>query len=86
MLDNIPNSDIVMLMGDLNAKIGKVTKKNSNVGIYGIRTTKERWNRLEEFCVAKDLVIRNTSFKQPPRRLCNWVGPGDREQEINLIT
>ena len=77
-LDSIPNSDITLLMGDLNAKIGKVAKKSSNIGIYGIGTRNESGNRLEEFCQANDLVIRNKTFKLPPRRLYAWVSPGDR--------
>ena len=40
-LDSIPNSDITLLMGDLNAKIGKVAKKSNNIGIYGIGTRNE---------------------------------------------
>ena len=31
-----------------------------------------------EFCQTNDLFIRNTSFKQPPRRLYTWVSPVDR--------
>ena len=54
-IDGILNSDITLLMGNLNAKIGKVTKKSNNINIviYGIgRTnerTNERGNKLEEF-------------------------------------
>ena len=54
-IDGILNSDITSLMGNLNAKIGKVTKKSNNINIviYGIgRTnerTNERGNKLEEF-------------------------------------
>ena len=77
-LDSIPNGDITLLMGDLNAKIGKVTNKSSNIGIYAIGTRNQRGNRLEEFCQANDLVIGNTTFKQLPRRLYTWVSPGDR--------
>ena len=85
-LYSIPNSDITLLMGDLNAKIGKVTKKSNNIGIYGIGTRNERGNRLEEFCQANDLVIENTTFKQPPRRLYTWVSPGDRTRnQIDYI-
>ena len=78
MLDSIPNSDIILLMGDLNAKIGKVAKKSSNSGIYGIGAWNEMGNRLEEFCQANDLVIGNTTFKHTPRILYTSVSPGDR--------
>ena len=40
-LDSIPNSDITLLMGDLNAKIGTMAKKSSNIGIDGIGTRNE---------------------------------------------
>ena len=77
-LESIPNTDIILLMGGLSAKIGKVAKKSSNIGIYGIGKRNESGNGPEEFCHAKDFIIANTTVKQPPRRLYIWVNSGDR--------
>ena len=62
------SDDIVIIMGDFNAKIGK-GEQGEHIGKYGLGNRNERGERLAEFCQEKNLAIMNTFFKQPARRL-----------------
>ena len=70
------SSDIICIMGDLNAKVGNVTDFNI-IGNYGLGKQNERGQRLIEFCKENNMVIMNTWFQQLLCRLCTWKGPGD---------
>ena len=73
---NVKATDILVVMGDFNAKIGKGSVDN-HVGSFGLGSRNERGDRLLEFCMEKDLVIANTLFQQPARRHYTWKSPGD---------
>ncbi|PIK51575.1 putative RNA-directed DNA polymerase from mobile element jockey-like [Apostichopus japonicus] len=77
-LDQASSQDLLIVMGDLNAKIGH--------GKDGIGERNERRDRLVEFCRENDLVIMNTMLQQHPRRLYTWKMPGDRSRnQIDYI-
>ena len=60
------SSEITMLMGDFNAKVGNM-KEFSITGKYGIGVRNERGNRLVEFCKGKELTIMNTMYQHHVR-------------------
>ena len=70
------SSDIVIIMGDLNAKVGN-EKVDNVTGKYGLGLRNDRGSRLVQFCQDNNLTIMNTVFQQPPRRLYTWKSPGD---------
>ena len=70
------SSDIICIMGDLNAKVGNVTDLNI-IANYGLGKQNERGQRLIEFCNENNMVIMNTWFQQPLCRLYTWKSPGD---------
>ena len=72
----VKSTDILVVMGDMNAKIGKGGVE-SYVGEFGLGTRNERGERLLEYVIEKDLSIANTNFQQPARRLYTWKSPGD---------
>ena len=75
-IDQQHKKDMLVIMGDWNAKIGK--NCNSIVtGKYGLGERNERGDALEDFCQSNNLIIGNTLFQQPPRRLWTWKSPGD---------
>ena len=75
-LKQVKSGDILIVMGDMNAKVGK-EKYSSVVGKYGLGERNERGTHLINFCEENKLVIMNTFFKQHPRRLYTWKSPGD---------
>jgi hypothetical protein len=48
------------------------------VGPHGLGRRNLRGQILIDFCERDGLVITNTWFKQPKRRLYAWKEPGDR--------
>ena len=63
-------------MGDLNAKVGDERYQNI-VGMHGLGRRNERGERLIQFCQENKLIIANTWFQQPVRKLYTWKSPGD---------
>ena len=80
------SQEIVLVMGDLNAKVGK-GKMGNTVGPHGLGTINERGQRLIEWCQENNQNIMNTWFQHHPRRLYTWISPGDRTRnQIDYIT
>ena len=65
-LKQVKSGDILVVMGDMNAKVGKV-KYGSVVGKYGLGERNERGTQLINFCEENKQVIINIFFKQHPR-------------------
>ena len=47
------------------------------VGMHGLGQRNERGKRLIQFCQKNKLIIANTWFQQPVRKLYTWKSPGD---------
>ena len=72
--DTIKNKNHLIVMGDLNAKVGKGGTRN------------ESGEQLLTFCEANQLSILNTWFQNPPRRLYTWISPdGHTRNQIDYI-
>ena len=70
------STDNTIIQRDFNAKVEK-SSKDENVGAYGLGQRNERGNRLVEWAKKHGMIIGNTMFCQPPRRLWTWKSPGD---------
>ena len=58
----IPKRELVLIIGDFNAKVGDTTADNSLrevIGKYGLGTRNERGELLIEFCADNNLYIAN---------------------------
>ncbi|XP_071836918.1 craniofacial development protein 2-like [Apostichopus japonicus] len=78
------NSTHTILIGDLNAKIGK--KKDSDekgIGPFRVGDRNKRGQRLLEFVSSRDLIIGNTYFKKPVKRY--WTLESPNAATHNLI-
>ena len=76
-LDRIPSKDMLLVIGDWNAKIGHCHTKSKIIGNFGLGERNERGDRLEDFCQANDMIVGNTFFQHHPRRLWTWKSPGN---------
>jgi hypothetical protein len=85
VLNEIPRKDVVILMGDWNAKIGK-GEESELVEKYGLGNRNEAGEWLLEFCEENALFLANTFFSQPERRLYTWTSPnGKYKNQIGYI-
>jgi hypothetical protein len=67
------------IMGDWNSVVGD--KSNGNIcGTYGLGNRNKRGQMLIDFCERTGLVITNTWFKKPKRRLYTWKAVGDQHR------
>ena len=85
-IDLTPSQDILVIMGDFNAKVGKGRTDDGSVGPHGLGNRNDRGDRLVQFCADNDMTICNTLFQHHPRRLYTWISPGDRvRNQIDYI-
>ena len=76
--DSIHKHDQLIVMPDLNAKVGEVNEScKSIMGKHGVRVTKENTDKLLEFSSLNNLVITGTIFPHQIHKL-TWVFPGVR--------
>ena len=76
-IDQVKSNEVVVVMGDLNAKVGQ--ERNGNiVSPCGMGEKNERGEKLIEFCQARKLTITNTWFTQPNRRKYTWISPNGK--------
>lgn len=81
------SDDIVLVMGDFNAKIGCPRVEESFImGKYGIGERNERGERLIDFAAENKLSIMNTFFKKKESRKWTWISPDKKtKNEIDFI-
>lgn len=88
-IGKIPNKEILIIMGDFNAKVGSTLNDRhmrSVVGKYGLGDRNERGERLIQFGIDNNFTIANTVFNQHKRRLYTWRSPdGQYRNQIDYI-
>lgn len=80
-LMNQRQSDINIVMGDLNAKVGKDnTGRESCMGKHGVGVINDNGGRLADFCTENKLVIGGTLFPHKDCHKITWVSPGGQHK------
>ena len=69
--------DIVLLMGDFNAKIGK-GKQDEVVGPHGLGKRNDSGEPVVGFCIKHKLIVCNTWFEQRENSKHTWSAPDGR--------
>ena len=82
LLELTPKKDVLFTIEDWNAKAGS-QEIPGVTGKFGVGVQNETGQRLTEFCQENTLVIVNTLFQQPRRRLYIWTSMV--KTEIRLI-
>jgi exonuclease III len=84
ILRKVKRSEITMVMGDLNAKVGADNKNFEHImGKHGLGTMNENGERFIELCSNNNLVIGSTLF--PHRRIhkVTWESPDHKNAKSN---
>ncbi len=87
-INDTPNKDLIIIMGDFNAKIGQEWTDWENVmGHYGYGTSNARGEKLLNFCAVNNLFVTNTMFKQTKdSRQWTWESPDQKtHNKIDFI-
>ena len=85
LLELTYKKDVLFIIGDWNAKVGS-QETPGVTGKFGLGIQNETGQRLIEFCQENALVITNTLFQQPKRRLYTWTSPdGQHRNQIDYI-
>ena len=73
-LELTPQSDVLFIIGNWNAKVGS-QEIPGVTGKFGLGVQKEAGQKLIEYCQENALVIANTLFQKHKRRLYTWTSP-----------
>ncbi|XP_020628455.1 craniofacial development protein 2-like [Orbicella faveolata] len=87
-VETTPSHDVLIVMGDLNAKIGEGNEGWEKVmGRYGLGGMNENGERLATFYGNNDLVIGGSLFKHRDIHKITWTSPNARDgNQIDHIT
>lgn len=80
-LDEVARADVLVLMGDFNAKVGSDNAGWETVmGRNGLGTMNENGRKLVELCAKYDLVIGGTLFPHKEHHKYTWTRPPSRSE------
>ncbi len=84
VLRSIPRTDKLILLGDLNARVGTNYEVwGGIIGRHGVGKENDNGIRLLNLCATHDLVITNTIFQLPNKHKTTWMHP--RSKHWHLI-
>ena len=88
VIDKAPKKDVLILIGDMNAKVGTDNKGMETImGKEGLGIKNENGELFREFCHFNNLVIGGTIFKKKNIHKATWVSPnGLVKNQIDHIT
>jgi len=66
-------------MGDWNSVVGDESHRNI-VGSHGLGRKNRRGQMLINFCETNGLIVANTWFRKPKRRMYTWKAQGNPSQ------
>ena len=86
-IHSIPNSEVVMLLGDFNARVGADHDTWPDcLGHHGIGKMNDNGQRLLELCTLNHLCITNTYFQTKPQHKVSWRHPRSKHwHQLDLI-
>jgi len=81
ILERYPAKDINILMGDLNAKIGKDnTGCEEIMGRHGLGEENDNGERLKELCAGHNMVIGGSVFPHKRIHKATWISPDHKTE------
>ena len=82
VFDKIPQSDILLLLGDFNARVGRRDAGNDlwsgTLGCHGLGDRNQAGEEFLQFCATNQLTVMNTWFKKRKIHLGTWMHPATK--------
>ena len=84
-LDGVAREDVLLLLGDFNARVGRGKRQTSGSnwngvqGCYGVGRMTESGEAFLSFCALNELVIMNTTFAKEDIHKYTWLRPGRKK-------
>ena len=75
ILKGVNNKDLLLMLGDFNARIGPAVKPTRLHGVHNPDTCSNNGERLLNFCTSHGLVITNTLFAHEKIHQWSWRHP-----------
>ncbi|XP_062611962.1 uncharacterized protein LOC134273760 [Saccostrea cucullata] len=87
IVDNTPSHDVLLILGDLNAKVGKSNQgRESIMGKQGLGECNSSGERLCTFCQENNLIIGGTIFMHKDIHKTTWNSPdGHTKNQIDHV-
>ena len=88
-IDDTHKKDIILVMGDFNAKVGSMQDLSEKgiIGKYAYGNRNGNGEELVDFALGNNLKIMNTTFPTHPRRLYTWTEPdGKSKHQLDYIS
>ncbi|PVD22304.1 hypothetical protein C0Q70_18113 [Pomacea canaliculata] len=85
--ESVPAHDMLLIIGDLNAKVGSDNTCREHVmGKHGIGTINDNGERLADFCEENNLLIGGTLFPHKDIHKATWTSPdGITKNQIDHV-
>jgi exonuclease III len=80
-LDRVDRNDMVMIMGDLNARLGDAEHQTAPqcIGPFTTDLLNDNGTRLLDLCLQNDLVVSNSFFSHRRIHQTAWMHPGTKQ-------
>ena len=83
--DKCPRNDIKIVIGDLNAQIGREKTFKPTIGGFSLHTeSNENGLRLINFAASLNMVISSTFFRHKDIHKATWCPPGGRSRNTQI--
>ena len=90
VLDRVPPNDVLLVLGDLNARVGVLKPGDVTwrgmIGEYGVDERNEAGEDFLQFCTVNHLTVMNTWFQKKRVQYGTWMHPATKQvHTIDLV-
>lgn len=84
-MSKIPRNNTAILIGDMNAQLGKERINRKTIGKYPAhKHTNKNGTRLVDLCIQHNLKIMSTSLRKAPKKQKTWRSPVQKLGEFQI--
>ncbi|CAF1538999.1 unnamed protein product [Rotaria magnacalcarata] len=80
-INNVSTNDMLIIMGDLNARVGgnqQQLSSTNSVGPFTVDVENENGARLVDLCEINNIIVLNTFFQHKLLHQTSWMHPGNK--------